>query len=45
MHALRDRVEAERVGEPRLLQELLEARGHVVALRELRPKHQAELHT
>jgi hypothetical protein len=44
MHALGDGVEAERIGEARLLHELLEARRHVVAARELRPEHQTELH-
>jgi hypothetical protein len=44
VHALGDRVEAERVGEPRLLHELLEPGRHVVAVRELRPEHETELH-
>jgi hypothetical protein len=44
MHPLGDRVEAEPVGQARLLQELLEPCRHVVALRVLGPEHQTEPH-
>src|SRR5215510_14816500 len=44
MHAIGDAGVPELVREPRLLQHLTEAYLHVVALRKLRPHHQAELH-